>query len=110
MVPILSIFKRRNGRDAVDGFREALLPQTQAGRDVHSAIPPKRYVVYSAGGNGRMLIFSSVTAVALRLKYLVEHTVPYELKETQITRPHRYVVFNLVHRRVNEELTCVLVK
>lgn len=33
-----------------------------------------------------------VTAVALRLKYLIEQTVPCELKETQITRPHSEII------------------
>ncbi|CCX05149.1 hypothetical protein FPQ18DRAFT_402306 [Pyronema domesticum] len=64
-----------NDHDVADDFRHSLLAHTRLHQDVHSAIPPKR-----------------VTAVALRLKYLIEQTVPCELKETQITRPHSEII------------------
>lgn len=73
---------RRDGRNE---FRESLLPRSRIHGDVQSAIPAKR-----------------VTAVALRLKYLVENAVPCELKETQITRPHSEIITRSVVQLARE--------
>ncbi|KAI5781481.1 hypothetical protein EDC01DRAFT_752425 [Geopyxis carbonaria] len=62
-------------RSTADELRETLLPHHRVPRGVHSAIPAKR-----------------VTAIALRLKLLVEAVVPCELKESQITRPHSEII------------------
>ncbi|KAA8910563.1 hypothetical protein FN846DRAFT_939075 [Sphaerosporella brunnea] len=82
---MLSFGSRGDSRDASGDFRDSLLPHARVHRDVHSAIPAKR-----------------VTAVALRLKYLVEQAVPCELKETQITRPHSEIITHSVVQLARE--------
>ncbi|KAI5845151.1 hypothetical protein DFP73DRAFT_512794 [Morchella snyderi] len=63
-----------SSRDTAHDIREHLLPSHNA-EHAHPAIPAKR-----------------VTKVALRLKYLIEAAVPFELKESQITRPHSQII------------------